>query len=77
MTSDQLPHLLTVEHAGKLLGLGRSSAYRAARRGDLPTLRFGTRVLVPTVRLLELVGVRVDATPDGVRIVDAAFRRGV
>jgi excisionase family DNA binding protein len=42
---------LTVEEAGRLLGLGRSASYEAARRGQIPTLRFGRRVLVPKAQL--------------------------
>jgi len=37
----------TVEEAGALLDLGRSGAYDAVRRGDLPTIRIGRRILVP------------------------------
>jgi excisionase family DNA binding protein len=52
----QLPALLRVEQAGELLGLSRSAAYRAAAGGDLPTIRFGRRLYVPTARLLAMVG---------------------
>ena len=52
-----LPPLLSVEQACKLLGVSRSAGYRAAATGDLPTLRWGRRLYVPTVRLLELLGV--------------------
>jgi excisionase family DNA binding protein len=38
---------LTVEEAGRVLGLGRAAAYAAVRRGEIPSLRFGRRVLVP------------------------------
>jgi excisionase family DNA binding protein len=55
--TQQLPHTLTVEKAGELLGISRRSAYRAAARGDLPTLRLGRRLLVPTAPLLALLGV--------------------
>jgi excisionase family DNA binding protein len=41
----------TIEEAGKLLSLGRSGAYEAARRGDIPVLRIGRRWLVPRVAL--------------------------
>jgi hypothetical protein len=44
-----------VPHAGKLLGLGRDAAYRAAAAGELPTIKFGRRLFVPTARLLELL----------------------
>lgn len=50
------PPTLTVEEAGELLGLSRSAAYRAAAKGQLPTLRFGRRLFVPTVRLLDMLG---------------------
>ena len=51
-----LPPLLSVEQACELLGVSRSVGYRAAASGDLPTLRWGRRVYVPTARLLELLG---------------------
>lgn len=60
MTIPALPATLSVEEAGTLLGLSRSSAYRAAARGQLPTLVFGRRLLVPTARLLEMLGVSVE-----------------
>jgi excisionase family DNA binding protein len=50
------PLTISVEDAAKLLGLSRGLAYEAARRGELPTIRLGRRLLVPTARLLELVG---------------------
>ena len=52
----QLPPVLTVEQAGRLVGLRRTAAYDAVRRGELPSLTFGRRVLVPTARLLALLG---------------------
>ena len=47
--------------AGQLLGLGRDSAYRAAERGELPTLKLGRRLLVPVPKLLRLLGLDLDA----------------
>jgi len=46
---------MSVEEAGALLGLSRSAAYRAAQSGELRTLRYGRRLLVPTVPLLRLL----------------------
>jgi excisionase family DNA binding protein len=60
MTIPALPATISVEQAGKLLGLSRSSAYRAAARGQLPTIVFGRRRLVPTARLLEMLGVSIE-----------------
>jgi excisionase family DNA binding protein len=51
-----LPGLLKVEQASALMGISRSAAYRAVAAGDLPTVRFGCRLYVPTARLLELLG---------------------
>ena len=39
--------VLTVEEAAKRLRISRGSAYEAARRGQLPTIRIGRRLLVP------------------------------
>ena len=48
---------LTVAEAGWLAGgLGRSASYDAARRGELPTIRFGRRIVVPTARLRQMLG---------------------
>jgi excisionase family DNA binding protein len=38
---------LTIEDAARLLGIGRGSAYEAARRGEIPVIRVGRRLLVP------------------------------
>ncbi len=48
---------ITVEQTAQVLGLGRTAAYEAARRGELPTRRLGRRVLVPVPALLEWLGV--------------------
>lgn len=37
---------ITVPEAGHLLGVGRGSAYKYARRGEIPTIRLGRRLLV-------------------------------
>jgi len=42
---------LRLEEAGRVLGLGRSASYDAARRGEIPVLRFGRRLLVSQVAL--------------------------
>lgn len=49
--------MVSVEETAQLLGLGRSAAYEAARRGELPTRRIGRRLLVPVPALLEWLGV--------------------
>jgi excisionase family DNA binding protein len=55
----------TVPEAGRLLGLGRNAAYEAAKRGDIPTLRMGRRLLVPKIPFHRMLGITgtVTATP--------------
>ena len=43
---------ITIEQTVQLLGLGRTAAYDAARRGELPTRRLRRRLLVPVPALL-------------------------
>ena len=37
----------TVPEAGKSVNLGKSASYEAARRGDIPTIRIGRKLIVP------------------------------
>jgi excisionase family DNA binding protein len=53
---------MTVEEAGRLLGISRGSAYRAANCGQIPTIRLGRRLLVPTARIHQILGL-ADADP--------------
>jgi excisionase family DNA binding protein len=55
----------TVPEAGRLLGLSRNGSYEAAKRGEIPTIRIGRRLLVPKApfhRMLEVAGTGT-ATP--------------
>src|ERR1700747_3371609 len=45
----------SIPQAGKLLGLSRNTAYEAERRGELPTIRFGRKILVPKAALQRLL----------------------
>ncbi len=54
---------LTVEEAGEILGLGRSGAYDAAKRGEIPTIRFGRRLVVPTAALRRMLGFDAPGPP--------------
>jgi len=47
---------VTVPEAAKLLGVGRNGAYEAIRRGEIPSIKIGKRILVPVAareRMLE------------------------
>jgi len=47
---------LTVEEAAAMLGISRAFAYEAVRRGDIPSIRIGRRVLVPQAALSRMLG---------------------
>lgn len=50
---------ISVVDAGKLFfGLGRNSAYDAAKRGDFQTIRVGGRIVVPVAPLAASLGLR-------------------
>jgi excisionase family DNA binding protein len=51
---DGLPLFLDVEQAAKVIGISRSSAYDAIRRGEMPVVKFGRRLRVPRGALLAL-----------------------
>ena len=53
---DQQKLTYSVEEAGEILGISRSSAYEAAYRGDIPTLRIGKRILVPRIPFEKMLG---------------------
>jgi DNA binding domain, excisionase family len=46
---------MTVPEAAKVLGIGRGTAYEAARSGQLPTIRVGNRLLVPREALSKML----------------------
>lgn len=55
------PLTLTVEQAGQVLGVGRSTAYELVRSGDLKSIRLRRRIVVPVAHLAESLGVDRDA----------------
>jgi hypothetical protein len=50
-----------VEVAGQALGVGRNAAYAAAKRGDIPTIRIGGAIRVPTAPLRRMLGLEQEA----------------
>ena len=52
---------LTIEEVAEILGLSRSSAYEAANKGDLPTIRVGRRLIVPRHALERMLDVGAPA----------------
>jgi hypothetical protein len=52
---------ITVPLAGKALGLSRNASYEAAHRGEIPTLRFGKRMVVPTTWLRKTLQIEAES----------------
>jgi excisionase family DNA binding protein len=48
---DLAERVLTVHEAAELLGVAASSYYAAARRGEVPAIRVGRRLIVPGAAL--------------------------
>lgn len=53
--ADDLPALISVPLAARILGLTRASAYRYAANGELPVKRLGGRVYIITAKLRPLM----------------------
>lgn len=50
-----LPDLATVAEAAAALRIGRRLAYRMAKEGRIPAIRFGRKVFIPKQRLIAWV----------------------
>jgi excisionase family DNA binding protein len=64
---DELPEVLTIEEAAKVLRIGRGAAYALARRylatdgrEGLPVVRLGRSLRVPRAKLLALLEADVE-----------------
>jgi excisionase family DNA binding protein len=53
--------VLTVPETAEVLGISRGLAYDLIRRGTIPSLRLGKRIVVPTRALAAMI----DAPPEG------------
>ena len=47
---------ITVPEAAAMLGLSRNFAYELVKRGQLPVIRFGKRILIPKIALEKMLG---------------------
>ena len=45
------PLTLSIKEAARILGLSRNSAYLAVHTGQIPSIRFGKRIVVPRAAL--------------------------
>lgn len=45
--------------------MSRFQSYEAVKRNDVPSIRIGGRIKVPTAKLLERLGITVELIPQG------------
>ena len=48
-------HVITVEEAAEILRISRNGAYEAVKRGEIPSIRIGRRVLIPSIALEKML----------------------
>ncbi len=46
---------LTVDSCARLLGLSRNSCYEGIKRGEIPHIKIGKRILIPRLALEKLL----------------------
>ena len=59
-TYEQLPLMLSVPDVAAVLGISRTAAYELARSRDFPSLRIGTRIVVPKDRFINWINGKVE-----------------
>lgn len=71
---------ISVDRAASLLGISRSTAYAAVRSGEIPSVKFGQKIVIPTAGILRMLGLSrvtapVDQEPDAGALIAAAVLR--
>ncbi len=56
---------VSVGEAAQLLGLAKPTIYAAVKRGELPAVRIGDRVLIPKTALRRMLGRLDEPAVDG------------
>lgn len=50
---------ISVPDAGEVFyGLAKNASYEAAKRGDIPTIRIGGKIVVPVVKVADQLGLK-------------------
>lgn len=52
---DDVRQTYTVDEVAALLGVSRATAYAAVKRGDIPSIRLGRKIVVPRAQLEKLL----------------------
>ena len=57
---DELSLMLSVPDVAAVLGISRAAAYELARSRDFPSLRIGTRIVVPKDKFISWINRKVE-----------------
>ena len=57
---DELPLMLSVPEVAIVLGISRAAAYELERSKDFPSLRIGTRIVVPKDKFISWINRKVE-----------------
>ena len=52
---DDLPLMLSVQEVADVLGISKSGAYVLSKKKGFPTLKIGSRVVIPRDRFIEWI----------------------
>jgi excisionase family DNA binding protein len=55
---------LTVQEAAEVLGIGKNTAYAAVGRGEIPSVRFGKKIVIPRDGIEQLLGQGTGSSPE-------------
>ena len=62
MNTDRHRLTYTVEEAANVLGISVSCAYECVKRGQLPSIRLGRRIVIPVAAIYTLLALSETAT---------------
>ena len=58
-TYDDLPLMLSVAQVSEVLGIGRTNAYELVKEKDFPSLKIGSRIVIPRDKLIQWIEEKV------------------
>jgi len=58
-TYDELPLMLSVSQVADVLGIGRTNAYELVKEKDFPSLKIGSRIVVPKDKFIAWIEEKV------------------
>jgi excisionase family DNA binding protein len=53
---------LTVKETAELLGISRNGVYEAVRTGQIPSIKFGRRIIIPYKAVISMLDAAVSGT---------------